>query len=105
MQLFLSWSQSRSKAVAEAFARWISQVIQAAEPWLSSDIEKGARWSAEISARLEESKIGIICLTRENLDSRWILFEAGAISKAKGAHVCTLLLDVEPSDVEQPLGQ
>ncbi len=105
MQVFLSWSGERSKAVAETLASWISQVIQAVEPWISSDIEKGVRWNPEISARLEQSKVGVVCLTKENVDSRWILFEAGALSKTKDAYVCTLLLDLAPTDVEQPLGQ
>jgi hypothetical protein len=39
------------------------------------------------------------------LDAKWIHFEAGAISKTNDAYVCTLLLDVNPSDVEQPLAQ
>jgi hypothetical protein len=105
MQVFISWSGARSKAVAATLADWLSQVIQAVDPWISSDIDKGARWSPEISTRLESSKVGVVCLTRENLDSRWILFESGALSKTKDAYVCTLLLDVLPTDVEQPLGQ
>jgi len=105
MQVFLSWSGERSKAMAETFAEWIGQVIQAVEPWISSDIEKGSRWGPEVAGRLEACKVGIICLTRENLDANWILFEAGALSKTKDAHVCTLLLDIAPSDIEQPLGQ
>jgi hypothetical protein len=105
MQVFISWSGARSKAMATALADWLSQVIQAVDPWISSDIDKGARWSPEISTRLEGSRVGIVCLTRENLDSRWILFESGALSKTKDAYVCTLLLDILPTDVEQPLGQ
>lgn len=81
MLVFLSWSGSRSKAVAETFSKWIVQVIQAVEPWISSDIEKGARWNSEVAARLEQSRVGIICLTKENLDAKWILFESGALSK------------------------
>lgn len=105
MLVFLSWSGQQSKAVAEKLSSWIGQVIQAAEPWISLDIEKGTRWSPEISQKLEASKVGIICLTPDNLDAQWILFEAGALSKTKDAHVCTFLLGLEPSDVEQPLGQ
>lgn len=91
--------------MAEALEIWLSQVIQAVEPWISLDIEKGARWGPEIAEKLEKSKIGIICLTKDNLDARWVLFEAGALSKMKDAYVCTLLLDIKPSDVEQPLAQ
>lgn len=104
MLVFLSCSGDRSKAVGAAFSTWIRQVIQAVDPWISADIEKGARWTAEVSAKLEESRVGIICLTKENLKAEWILFETGAIAKTKDARPCTLLLDVAPADVEQPLG-
>ena len=105
MQVFFSWSGARSKAVATHFADWLSQVVQTVDPWISSDIDKGTRWSPEVSGRLEGSRVGVVCLTRENLNSPWILFEAGALSKTKDAYVCTLLLDLLPTDVQQPLGQ
>ena len=105
MLVFLSWSGERSKKVAHSLESWLVQVIQVLDPWISSDIEKGARWSPEIAEKLEKSKVGVICLTRENLKAPWILFEAGALSKTKGAQVCTFLLDLKPTDVEQPLGQ
>ncbi len=103
MKVFLGWSGDRSKKTAEALSDWLGQVIQAVEPLISSDISKGARWEEEISDKLEEAKIGIICLTKENLDENWILFEAGALSKTKDAHVCTFLLDLKPTDIKQPL--
>ncbi|MCJ7646408.1 TIR domain-containing protein [bacterium] len=105
MLVFISWSGSKSKALAESLKTWLGQVIQAVDPWLSADIEKGVRWNPELSEKLENSRIGIICLTRENLNSKWILFEAGALSKMRAAHVCTVLLDLCYADVEQPLSQ
>jgi hypothetical protein len=39
------------------------------------------------------------------LPAPWILFEAGALSKLTSAYVCTLLFELEPSDVAPPLGQ
>ncbi len=105
MLVFLSWSGNKSKAVAETLKKWLPLVIQAVDPWLSSDISKGIRWNSEVSAKLEESKLSIICLSRENLDARWILFEAGALAKITDAYVCTLLLDVTPAEVEPPLSQ
>jgi hypothetical protein len=104
VQVFISWSGGRSKRVAEELATWLRQVIQAAEPWISTAIDKGVPWSREVSERLEQSRIGIICLTRENLAEPWILFEAGALAKTKDAKVCTFLLDVHPTDVKPPLG-
>jgi hypothetical protein len=72
---------------------------------MSPDIEKGTRWSSEIANQLEKSKVGVVCITRENLDNRWILFESGALSKTRDARPCTFLLDVTPAEVEQPLAQ
>ncbi len=105
MKVFLSWSGARSNAVAQALTDWLREVIQALDPWMSSDIDKGQRWSTELFARLDESNVGIICLTKENLLAPWILFEAGALSKKKGALVCTFLLDVDYSDIHPSLGQ
>lgn len=104
MKLFLSWSGNRSKALAEVLKNWIPQLIQAVEPWISLDIEKGRRWGPEIADQLEGSRVGIICLTRDNLGAPWLLFEAGALSKTKDAYVCTLLLDISPADLKPPLG-
>jgi hypothetical protein len=105
MDIFISWSRERSKKIADILTDWLPQVIQAAEPWMSKNIEKGARWSPEISERLARSKIGIICLTPENLHEDWILFEAGALSKIKDSNTCTFLIDLNPADIEQPLAQ
>jgi hypothetical protein len=105
--VFISWSGQRSKAVAEALHGWLPKIIQATETWMSeSDIDKGTRWGSEIIRYLEEAHFGLICLTPENLDAPWILFEAGALSKSlEKARVCTYLLNVNPTDIEWPLAQ
>lgn len=105
MKIFISWSGKRSRETALYLKEWLPQVIQAVEPWVSPDIDKGKRWNKEISDNLEQSNVGIICLNRDNLHENWIHFEAGALSKTKDAYVCTLLLDIKPSDVEEPLAQ
>jgi TIR domain len=104
MKIFLSWSGEKSKKIAESLKDWLEQVIQTSEPWVSTSIEKGKRWSKEISDKLEESKVGIICLTKENLNAPWILFEAGAISKSSDSYVCTFLTDISSStEISGPL--
>jgi hypothetical protein len=107
MKVFISWSGERSKAVAEALRYWLPKVIQNLEPWLSAaDMEKGTRWRSEIASQLEQSDIGIICLTPENLAKPWVLFEAGALSKKQqDAYVCTFLYELNPADVKEPLAQ
>lgn len=107
MEIFISWSGPRSRAVAEALKKWLPMIVNAFDPWFSQDdIDRGARWSSEIAGRLSTAKAGIICLTPSNLSEPWILFEAGAISKTlERTYVCPLLIGLEPSDVTGPLSQ
>jgi len=107
MQIFISWSGKRSKAVAEALRDWLRIVIQASRPWMSSsNIQKGERWSDKVAAVLKEAKIGIICLTPENMREPWILFEAGALSKTmESTYVCPYLFEIDPNELDGPLGQ
>jgi len=106
-KIFLSWSGHKSRKVAEFLHTWLPSVLQFAEPYFTpEDIEKGKKWNSDISGALDETNFGIICLTRENLEKPWILFEAGALSKnVDRANVCTLLIDVDPTDVTGPLAQ
>jgi hypothetical protein len=107
MKIFISWSGDLAKNIAEIFRQWIPGVIQAAKPYYSpDDITKGTRWSSDISKELDASKVGLICLTKDNLGSPWIMFEAGALSKnIEESKVVPLLFGIEPSDVEGPLVQ
>ena len=106
MNVFISWSGLRSKHIAESLRWWLPNVIQAVKPFMSShDINKGSRGNVVISRRLEQANVGVICITPENCDARWILFESGALSKLSSAYVCTYLYDCSPSDIEPPLGQ
>lgn len=107
MKVFISWSGLLSKEIAEEIRIWLPGVLQAVKPYYTpDDIEKGARWSSEIALELEDSKVGIFCLTRENLQSSWIQFEAGAISKVvESGAVCPILFGIDNSDVSGPLGQ
>jgi hypothetical protein len=70
------------------------------------DIHTGKRWRAEIASQLSTAKIGILCLTRENLDRPWINFEAGALSRAVGddSRVCPYCFGLKPTDYGDPLG-
>lgn len=82
-------------------------MIQTVDPFLSSDsIEKGSRWSTQLKSGLSSSAFGIICLTQDNLQSPWMTFEAGALSEGLSSdRVCPLLVDVEPADIQGPMGE
>ena len=107
MRVFISWSGKSSKAIAAALYDWLPNVIQDIEPWMSSEsIDTGARWLGEVSSTLDESKCGILCLTPDNLDSRWLNFEAGALGKVVStSRVCPVLYQIKKSDVTGPLTQ
>ena len=84
MKIFISWSGKLSQNLGNALKEWIPDVLQAVQCYFTpEDIQKGDRWSSEIAKELEESMFGIFCVTPENLNSGWMHFEAGAISKSK----------------------
>jgi hypothetical protein len=106
--VFISWSGDRSRAIASTLHRWIPDVIQDVKPWMSRyDILSGARWELEIGKELNESNFGILCITRENMHSDWLLFEAGALAKQlSDSHVVPYLIGIGPSDLPAgPLNQ
>lgn len=107
MKIFISWSGKRSKAVAVAVKRWLPYVFPDISPWMSSeDIGAGVRWGTAIINELDSSNFGILCLTPENLNAPWILFEAGAISKLlERSCVAPYCFRLAISDIEEPLAQ
>lgn len=107
MRVFISWSGNISKEIGEAIKDWLPAVLQNVKPYFTpSDIEKGSRWNADISKELEQSKLGIFIYTKENLDSQWMLFEAGAVSKTlDNSKVCPILFGIDNSDFKGPLTQ
>ncbi len=102
--IFLSWSGTRSRWIAEFFFEELPLTIQACKPWISQrSIEKGARSLPEIGKALEGVKFGITFLTPENLSEPWILYEAGALD-TKARLFTYLVVGLEPEDVKPPLG-
>lgn len=104
-KVFISWSGELSKKLAEEVRLWLPGVLQFVKPYFTpNDIEKGTRWSTEIATELESSNAGIICLTKDNFNKPWILFEAGALSKNFGkTNVCTILFNLDSADFTGPL--
>lgn len=107
MKVFISWSGDYSKLVGEALRDWLPSVLQTVKPYFTpSDTEKGTRWSTDIAGELDNSKVGIFCVTRENINSQWLMFEAGAISKkVEQSLVCPILIGIDNSDISGPLTQ
>ncbi|MBE3038160.1 MAG: toll/interleukin-1 receptor domain-containing protein [Chloroflexi bacterium] len=104
-KVFISWSGDLSRKLGEALRNWLPATLQYVKPYFSpDDIEKGAKWNSEIAKELETSNVGVICLTQDNTEKPWILFESGALSKTLDkARVCTLLFNLDAADVKGPL--
>lgn len=106
MRIFLSWSGELSKKIAEKLNKWLPYIIQSIEIFYSAeDIEKGEQWNEKLSSELDESDFGIVCLTSENINSPWIHFEAGALSRKLGSKVATVMFDADSCCIQGPLSR
>jgi len=105
MKVFISWSGKKSELAAKELCTWLSYIFQSIEFWMSKDsIPAGSRWYNVLSSTLEQIDFGIVVLTKENLKSPWIFFEAGAISKTiEDSKLIPFLVDIDKSDLSGPL--
>jgi hypothetical protein len=99
MKVFLSWAGEQSRHVAQTLHTWLPQVIQSLEPWFSPRTSKGDAWDGAIADGLDDTPIGIIVLTSESFESKYLHYEAGAIANVKGAKACTLLIGLKPTRI------
>jgi len=81
MKVFLSWSGKRSEQVAEAIHHFLEHVIQGLEMFFSKHIEAGTAWVETLDKELQVGTVGILILTKENLTSGWMHYEAGALAR------------------------
>jgi len=107
MRVFVSWSGERSKVLAQALKEWLPLVLHNVEPWMSeADVAAGVRWEVDIAKELEAANFGITCVTRDNVNAPWLLFEAGALAKSlQHSRVIPLLMDLDIKDITGPLAR
>ena len=105
MKVVISWSGDRSNKLAKALERFLSGIFPGIKMWISDqDIEPGLRWSEELSRILESSDFGVLCITPENMNAPWLLFEAGSIAKSVSqSSVVPYRLGVSSNDIQPPL--
>lgn len=106
IDVFISFSGARSRAVAEEIFATMKALFPNVEGFFSENIEGGRTAWDEVRRGLESANIGIICMTAENQLNPWILFEAGALSKdSEKSRVIPLLIDPDLKLSIGPLGQ
>lgn len=101
--IFISWSGNYSKIIAEELKRVIEQDVFAKENvrcFVSTmDIASGEDWYNKIKNELRKSKLGIICITKENVKAPWLYFEAGALV-GHNMRVVPLLVNCDQRSLE-----
>jgi len=104
-KIFLGWSGSRSKAIAEIVRTFIEVLVPRVTIFFSpSDIDKGSKWRGAVAQELQDCDVGVWCLTRRSLKSTWVPYEAGAISKAAAPKlVCPVLFGMSSKLLPSPL--
>ena len=96
MRIFIGWSGPMSRGVAEVLRDRLPYFIQAIDPFVSSfDINKAAPWPEVLEKELKDADFGIVCITRYNIRSPWLNFEAGVL--ARGFRAATFLFLVDPA--------
>src|ERR1700692_3776725 len=108
MRIFLSWSGERSKTAALGLKSLLESTFpEAVDVFISDHIGAGETWARRLESELEQSQFGILCLTEDNFQAPWLLFEAGAIAKKfDSARVVPYLIDDLPDAADRsPLAQ
>jgi hypothetical protein len=104
MNIFISWSGERSKRAALALKSLLESVFQrAVQVFISEYISPGENWVQRIQTELKQAQIGIVCLTHDNFQTPWLLFEAGAVAIALGSHrvLVPYAVDVLPDEANR----
>lgn len=105
-KIFISWSGAASEGAAKALKKAIEAVFNGVEAWVSSeDIKLGEEWFGKLTGALADSRFAIVCLTRRNLASGWVMFETGAVAGTfrDKAKVVPVLLEGDTADLVDPL--
>lgn len=100
-KLFISWSGELSKSIAEQLKLFFEETMQHIEPFFSPNIPKGKLWLDEVNKAIDDSSVGILCLTPDNHDKPWVLFESGALSRV--ATVCPIAFKMNKDDIKAPI--
>lgn len=107
MELFISWSGKRSRAIAESLREWLEMLFnEKVQPWMSAKDLGSGEWRKELEHHLSKTHAGIVCVTPENFNPSWMLYEVGFLSNSvKGAFVVPYLIDITMKDLKGPLEQ
>lgn len=95
LNIFISWSKSRSYKVAKALHRWLRALFQEVRPQMSDDVE-GGPMLPKLNDMLRRADILVLCITSDNWKEPWIFYEVGmAFGKSEDkAKVLPYIIDL-----------
>lgn len=108
MLIFVSWSGTASKTIADAIEQAIHSIFtkHKIEVFFSKNaIPAGAVWFAEINEKIHAADYTILCCTPESVDAPWVNFEAGACKMdfSSEVRIVPLLIGQDSLDARSPL--
>lgn len=78
---FISWSGQYSKRIAEELKQALEEnVFKGGDISCfvsTQDIASGEDWYRKIRTELQASKLGIMCITKENVKAPWLFLKLG----------------------------
>lgn len=102
MNVYVSYSGELSRDIASVIKECFPMIIQSLNVFVSAqDVKIGSFWRSELERTMEESECAIICITKENNNSPWLIFEAGMM--AKKTTLVPLLIDIGYQELNDPL--
>lgn len=106
MQIYISWSKTLSKLVAEELNTLLTYLFgDSVEVFLSPLIDSGTDWFHENQRRLRSAGFGLILVSRRSLDAPWLCYESGALLNRTSGQSQIILLDVKTTDLKDSLFQ
>ena len=103
MRIFIGWSGETGRNVAGILSRWLKALFPDIEISTASDIMTGGiNWHSALQGALKTADYGLICITKESVQSLWLYYEAGVLSTA-ASYITPFLFDVTPSELGGPL--
>lgn len=97
MEIFISWSKDRSMEFAIKTKEVLEKLDSHIHTFVSEvDIIGGDDVQKKIISKIKECDILVLCFTKENKKSPWLLFEAG-YAKGRKKKIIPLLFDDDPN--------
>ena len=84
MNVYIGWSGDTGRKLAEILKRWLGAILPEIHFVTNDEIESVSDFLSALRALrnlLATADYGILCLTKESLDSTWLAYEAGMLAQ------------------------